>query len=153
MPGKKGMKHYPLELKLEAMPLFYEEGKTRKEITAMLGIRDKAQVMIWLRQYRREGDYAFLKKPRKRLKKDDPKAYIAQLEMEVDLLKKNSIPSCARNGSRSAIPDHLSIPRKILSESDVCLLRDFASCLLCLGKQDSPTRSRCRRDGLDPGSL
>jgi len=45
-------------------------------------------VMIWLRQYRREGDYAFLKKPRKRLKKDDPKAYIAQLEMEVDLLKK-----------------------------------------------------------------
>jgi len=88
MPGKKGMKHYPLELKLEAMRLFYEEGKTRKEITEMLGIRDKAWVMIWLRQYRREGDYAFLKKPRKRLKKDDPKAYIAQLEMEVDLLKK-----------------------------------------------------------------
>ena len=88
MPGKKGMKHYPLELKLEAMRLFHEEGKTRKEITAMLGIRDKDRVMKWLRQYRREGDYAFLKKPRKRLKKDDPKAYIAQLEMEVDLLKK-----------------------------------------------------------------
>lgn len=88
MPGKKGMKHYPLELKLEAMRLFYEEGKTRKEITAMLGIRDKDRVMKWLRQYRREGDYAFLKKPRKRLKKDDLQAYIAQLEMEVDLLKK-----------------------------------------------------------------
>ena len=54
MPGKKGMKHYPLELKLEAMRLFYEEGKTRKEITAMLGIRDKDRVMKWLRQYRRE---------------------------------------------------------------------------------------------------
>jgi transposase len=88
MSGKKGMKHYPLELKLEAMRLFYEEGKTRKEITAMLGIRDKDRVMKWLRQYRREGDYAFLKKPRKRLKKDDLQAYIAQLEMEVDLLKK-----------------------------------------------------------------
>ena len=88
MPGKKGMKHYPLELKLEAMRLFYEEGKTRKEITAMLGIHDKHRVMKWLRQYRREGDYAFLKKPRKSLKKDDPEAYIAQLEMEVDLLKK-----------------------------------------------------------------
>ena len=106
MPGKKGMKHYPLELKLEAMRLFYEEGKTRKEITALLGNRDKHRVMKWLRQYRsREGDYACLKKPRKRLKKEDPKAYIAQLEMEVDMLK-NSIPSCARNGSRSAIPDH-----------------------------------------------
>ena len=88
MPGKKGMKHYPLELKLESMRLFYEEGKTRKEITAMLGIRDKHRVMKWLRQYRREGDHAFLKKPRKRLKKDDPTSYIAQLEMEVDLLKK-----------------------------------------------------------------
>jgi transposase len=88
MSGKKGMKHYPLELKLEAMRLFYEEGKTRKEITAMLGIRDKDRVMKWLCQYRREGDYAFLKKPRKRLKKDDLQAYIAQLEMEVDLLKK-----------------------------------------------------------------
>jgi len=88
MPGKKGMKHYPLELKLEAMRLFYEEGKTRKEITALLGIRDKDRVMKWLRQYRREGENAFLKKPRRRLKKEDPKAYIAQLEMEVDLLKK-----------------------------------------------------------------
>ena len=29
MAGKKGSKHYPLELKLEAMRLFYEEGKTR----------------------------------------------------------------------------------------------------------------------------
>jgi hypothetical protein len=28
MTGKKGMKHYPLELKLEAMRMFYEEGKT-----------------------------------------------------------------------------------------------------------------------------
>jgi hypothetical protein len=36
MPGKKGMKHYPLELKLEAMWLFYQEGKNRQEITAML---------------------------------------------------------------------------------------------------------------------
>jgi hypothetical protein len=31
MTGKKGMKHYPLELKLEAMRMFYEEGKTRKD--------------------------------------------------------------------------------------------------------------------------
>jgi transposase-like protein len=91
MAGKKGMKHYPLELKLEAMRMFYEEGKTRKEITEALGIYDKDRVMKWLRQYRREGKDAFLKKRRRlgrRPKKADTKAYIARLEMEVELLKK-----------------------------------------------------------------
>ena len=28
MVGKKGMKHYPLELKQESMRMFHEEGKT-----------------------------------------------------------------------------------------------------------------------------
>ena len=91
MAGKKGMKHYPLELKLEAMRMFYEEGKTRKEITKALGIRDRDRVMKWLRQYRREGEMAFLKKPRRlgrRPRQENTKAYIARLEMEVELLKK-----------------------------------------------------------------
>ena len=48
MAGKKRMKHYPLELKLEAMRMFYEERKTRKEITEALGIRDRDRVMKWL---------------------------------------------------------------------------------------------------------
>lgn len=30
MAGKKEMKYYPLELKLEAMRMFYEEGRTQK---------------------------------------------------------------------------------------------------------------------------
>lgn len=51
MAGKKGSKHYPLELKLEAMQMFYEEGKTRKEIPEALGIRDRDRVMKWLRRY------------------------------------------------------------------------------------------------------
>jgi transposase-like protein len=38
MAGKKGMKSYPVELKLEAVRLYYEEGKTRAEITELLGI-------------------------------------------------------------------------------------------------------------------
>ena len=91
MAGKKGMKHYSIELKLEAMRMFYEEGKTRKEITEALGIRDRHRVMKWLRQYRREGEDAFLKK-HKRLgrppKKENTEAYITRLEMEVELLKK-----------------------------------------------------------------
>ncbi len=42
------MKHYPPEVKLEAMRMFYEEGKTRKEITEALGSRDRDRVMKWL---------------------------------------------------------------------------------------------------------
>ena len=49
MAGKKGSKHYPLELNLEAIRMFYEEGKTRKEFTEALGIRDRDRVMKWLR--------------------------------------------------------------------------------------------------------
>lgn len=91
MAGKKGMKHYPLELKVEAIRLFYEEGKTRKEITQALGVRDPERVKKWLRQYRREGEAAFLKKrgrPGRPPKKENTEAYIARLEMEVELLKK-----------------------------------------------------------------
>ena len=93
MSGKKGMKQYPRELKLEAVRLFYEEGKTRDEITEMLAIRDRARVKKWLHQYRQEGEGAFGKKRRKGLvgrppKKENQEAYIARLEMENALLKK-----------------------------------------------------------------
>ena len=91
MAGKKGMRHYSLELKLEAVRMFYEEGKTRKEITEALGIRDRDRVKKWLRQYRREGNDAFLKKHKRwgrPPKKENTAAYIARLEMEVELLKK-----------------------------------------------------------------
>ena len=44
MSGKKGMKHYPAEMKMEAVRLFYEEGKTRAEITQILGVRNLHRV-------------------------------------------------------------------------------------------------------------
>ena len=76
MAGKKGMTHYCLELKLEAMRMFYEEGKTRKEITETLWIRSPGRVKRWLQQYRAEGEDAFLKKvgragrpPKRRIRK------------------------------------------------------------------------------------
>lgn len=91
MPGIKGRKHYSVEVKLEAIRMFYEEGKTRQQITEALGIRDRDRVKKWLRQYRREGETAFLKKPRgpgRRPKKENAAAYLARLEMENELLKK-----------------------------------------------------------------
>jgi len=35
MAGKKGMQHYPPEIKLEAVRLFYEEGRTQAEISVV----------------------------------------------------------------------------------------------------------------------
>lgn len=89
MTGKKGMKHYPRELKLEAVSLFFEKGMTRAEITEKLGIRSKGRVKAWVSQYRREGPAAFSKpigRPRKQA--ESQQAELERLRMENALLKK-----------------------------------------------------------------
>ena len=89
MAGKKGMRHYPAEKKLEAVRLFYEEGKTRAEITEELEIRDPHRVKAWLKQYRREGVEGFSKlKGRPRKQPESEQAELARLRMENALLKK-----------------------------------------------------------------
>lgn len=89
MSGKKGMKKYPAETKLEAVRLFYEAGKTRAEITKLLEIRDPHRVKAWLKQYRREGACGFGKaqgRPKKRTESMEEE--LKRLRMENDLLKK-----------------------------------------------------------------
>jgi len=93
MSGKKGMRHYPRETKLEAVRLFIEEGKRRAEIAEQLGISGPMRVKAWLRKYRQEGEKAFDPKCRtgrigRPPKKENQAAYIARLEMENALLKK-----------------------------------------------------------------
>ena len=88
MSGKKGMKAYPVELKLEAMRLYYEDGKTRAEVTALLGIRDPHLVKEWGKKYRREGASAFGKTKGRPSKSQDEQAELTRLRMENDLLKK-----------------------------------------------------------------
>jgi transposase-like protein len=93
MAGKKGMKHYSREVKLEAVRLYEEEGKSQAEIIKALGIKGTGRVKRWLHQYRECGLAAFEKKKSKDLrgrrpKRENTEAYIARLEMEVDLLKK-----------------------------------------------------------------
>ena len=89
MAGKKGMKHYPRELKLEAVRMFFEEGMTRAEITQALEIRSEGRVETWVRQYRQEGPAAFFKpigRPRK--EPESEASEIERLRMENELLKK-----------------------------------------------------------------
>ncbi len=59
MSGKKGMKHYPLAVKLAAVRMYHEEGKSQQEITELLEIRDRGRVKKWLRAYRQDGTQAF----------------------------------------------------------------------------------------------
>jgi transposase-like protein len=92
MSGKKGMRHYAAEVKLEAVRMF-QAGKTHGEITATLGIQDRTRTEKWIRAYREKGETAFDKNAKKSLvgrppKKENTQAYIARLEMEVALLKK-----------------------------------------------------------------
>ncbi len=93
MAGKKGMKHYPLATKLEAVRMYQEEGKSYKEIREDLHIADPERVRKWVREYRRRGETAFGRGAQLKRKGRPPKvankdAYIARLEMENDLLKK-----------------------------------------------------------------
>ena len=91
MTGKKGSTHYPLAIKLEAVRLFLEEGRTRAEITKLLGLRSKKRVEAWVSQYRHEAD-AFQKpigRPRKTAKgAESIPDELKRLRMENDLLKK-----------------------------------------------------------------
>jgi transposase-like protein len=89
MAGKIGMKHYPAETKQEAIRLFYEEGKTRSEVTNILGLRDPHRVKMWLKQYRNEGDRLFTKhigRPYKTVETQETE--LERLRMENALLKK-----------------------------------------------------------------
>ena len=88
MSGKKGMKAYPVELKLEAMRLYYEEGKTRAEVTKLLGIRDPHAVKEWGKLYRHEGVSGLKKAKGRPRKSETEQAELKRLRMENALLKK-----------------------------------------------------------------
>ena len=88
MAGKKGMKGYPVELKLEAVRLYYEEGKTRAEITELLCIRNPYAVKQWGQLYRREGVGALKKAKGRPRKSETGQSELERLRMENTLLKK-----------------------------------------------------------------
>lgn len=85
------MTHYAIEIKLEAVRMFLEEGQTRAEIARVLGLRSVGRVKIWVSQYRHEKD-AFRKpigRPRKQREGvESAEEELKRLRMENDLLKK-----------------------------------------------------------------
>jgi transposase len=88
MSGTKGMTHYDLEIKLQAVQLHEQEGLTYFQVADQLGIRKAERIEKWCRAYRREGELAF-HKPIGRPRKDEPEQVtLARLRMENALLKK-----------------------------------------------------------------
>ena len=118
MAGKKGMKHYSREVKVEAIRLYFEEGWTQRQIADKLGVSSRKRIEGWVSQYRREGTAAFTRPKGRPRKTEDREAYVARLEMENALLK-NIIPNCTGKGSRGAISGHLPLPRSLSGDSHV----------------------------------
>lgn len=91
MARRKGSKDYPEWMKREALRLYLEEGWPAGEILQRYSIIDPNRVSAWARQYQREGEAMFANKRSRSGRKpkiENTAAYIARLEMELDLLKK-----------------------------------------------------------------
>jgi transposase-like protein len=88
MSGRKGMQHYPVETKREAVRLVEEEHQTYASVAARLGIRKAERIEAWVRKYRREGELSFHKPIGRPPKVESEKRELERLRMENALLKK-----------------------------------------------------------------
>lgn len=88
MSGKKGMQHYPLETKREAVRLVEEEHQSYVAVATKLGIRKAEQIEVWVRQYRKEGEASFHKPIGRPSKAQAEQRELERLRMENALLKK-----------------------------------------------------------------
>ena len=88
MSGRKGMQHYPLETKREAVRLVEEEHQTYATVASQLGIRKAERIEVWVRMYRREGELSFHKPIGRPRKVESEKQELERLRMENALLKK-----------------------------------------------------------------
>ena len=88
MSGRKGMQHYPVEMKREAVRLVEEEHQTYATVAAKLGIRKAKRIEVWVRMYRKEGEASFLKPIGRPPKAQAEQRELERLRMENALLKK-----------------------------------------------------------------
>lgn len=89
MSGHKGMVHYSVEVKREAVRLVLEEHYTYGSVALQLGIRKAERIEVWVRMYRREGEASFHHKSSGRPRKNQSVQHeLERLRMENALLKK-----------------------------------------------------------------
>jgi transposase-like protein len=88
MSGRKGMMHYKVEIKQEAVRLVLEEQMPYAAVAARLEIRKAERIEAWVRMYRREGELSFHKPIGRPLKSESEEREVKRLRMENALLKK-----------------------------------------------------------------
>jgi transposase-like protein len=88
MSGRKGMLHYKVEDKQEAVRLVLEEHLTYATVAAKLGMRKAERIEAWVRMYRQEGELSFHKPIGRPLKSQAEERELERLRMENALLKK-----------------------------------------------------------------
>jgi len=88
MSGRKGMLHYRVETKQEAVRLVLEEHLTYATVAARLEIRKAARIKAWVRMYRQEGELSFHKPIGRPVKTEREEREVERLRMENALLKK-----------------------------------------------------------------
>ena len=88
MSGTKGMTHYRVETKQEAVRLVLEGHLGYPEVASRLGIRKPERIEAWVRMYRKEGDLSFHKPIGRPPKAQTEQRELERLRMENALLKK-----------------------------------------------------------------
>jgi len=88
MSGRKGMRHYKVEIKQEAVRLVEEDHLTYTDVAARLEIRKAERIEAWVRMYRREGELSFHKTIGRPRTAESEERELERLRMENVLLKK-----------------------------------------------------------------
>ena len=88
MSGSKGMLHYKVEIKQEAVRLVMEEHMTYAAVADQLNIRKADRIKAWVRMYRQEGELSFHKPIGRPVKTESEEREVKRLRMENALLKK-----------------------------------------------------------------
>jgi len=88
MSGRKGMVHYAIEVKREAVRLVEEEGVSYGEVAKRLEIRKAERIKRWVAMYRKEGELSFHKPKGRPRKVEDEQSELKRLRLENALLKK-----------------------------------------------------------------
>jgi transposase-like protein len=88
MSGTKGMVHYRVEIKQEAVRLVLEEHLSYAEVAIRLGVRKSERIEVWVRMYRQEGELSFHKPIGRPPKAQAEQRELERLRMENALLKK-----------------------------------------------------------------
>lgn len=106
MSGIKGMVHYTIEVKREAVRLVEEEDLSYAEVAKRLEIRKAERIERWVAMYRKEGELSFHKPKGRPRKAEDEQSELKRLRMENALLKKfhselRNVPLAQRNIGQS----------------------------------------------------